>query len=476
MSQNFFFYDENIRKWMYQIIRLFSEFTVEYGIDKNGNQMYSTVPVIYGDATFSAATIARLNTENTMPNFPMISIWISNLKFDRPRTQTPTFEDVLSIRTRQYNANVGAYLPTQANAYTVKRFMPVPYDLQVKIDIVTSNTQQKCQILEQILPLFNPALEIQKVDNYLAWESLSYLELEDVNWTNRSIPVGQGSDSSYDVCTITMHTPIWMSLPAQVSKMGVIFKVIMDISGTQSGDLQDITFDTRQVVTYNNYGLLVNNGQIQIFQQSNTANGISPDVTNAFWSVSTVNSQANLASISSSPVFYGSPLEWTGILANYGKFNNGVSMIGLTYDNSPNEILGTITINPINPTILFYNANTATLPTNTIPAINKVVNPQQIAPGIGLPNANIGDSYLITSNIGSMWPYSTVNSNASANINDIVTFNGNSWITTFSADNNIGNVQFVFDNSTDLQYRWNGNAWVRGWNGPYDAASWRMII
>jgi hypothetical protein len=152
-------------------------------------------------------------------------------------------------------------------------------------------------------------------------------------------------------------------------------------------------------------------------------------------------------------------------------------MIGLSYDQSDNEILGTITVNPADHTVLLFNANTATLPSITLPAINSVVNPLVVAPGYGLANANIGDSYLLTNAIGTMWPYDTANSNATANINDIITYsNSNSWVTTFSAVGNTGNIEFVFDNSTNLQYKWNGNAWVRGWNGPYDAASWRMII
>jgi hypothetical protein len=487
MSQKFF-YDQNVRKWMYQIIRLFSEFTVQFGLNPDGSQAYSTVPVIYGDATFSAATIARLNSENVMPNFPMISIWVSNLKFERANTYTPTFEKTQSVRTRQWDANVGAYLPTQANAYTVKRFIPVPYTLTVKVDIVTSNTDQKCQILEQILPLFNPALEIQKDDNYLDWESLSFLELDDVTWSNRSIPTNQANDSSYDVCTLSFHAPIWMSLPAKVSKMGVIFKVIANINGISSGDLQDIVFNTRQVVTFNNYGLYVNDGQIRILpQHTNYPNANTDIVGNYFDALTDENDEnigmeqenTNFAPPSPAPIgqfYYGQPLEWTGILATYGKFNSGVSMIGLSFDESPNEILGTITVNPIDPTVLFYNANAATLPANTLPSINMVVDPQQVAPGIGLVNANIGQSYLITNDIGTMWPYDTTNANAHANVNDIITFTGNAWTTSFSASDNIGNIQFVFDNTANLQYRWNGNAWVHGWQGPYDNAHWRMII
>ena len=267
MAQQFF-YDNNVRKWLLQIIRFFSEFTVQYGLNPDGSQAYSTVPVIWGDSTFSAATIARLNSENVMPNFPLISIYINDMKYYRENIYTPTFEDTLSVRTRVWDANVGAYLPQQGNAYSVKRFMPAPYLMKIKVDIVTSNTQQKLQILEQILPLFNPALDIQKTDNYLDWESLTTIELEDVNWSNRTIPVGQGSDSSYDVCTLTFKLPIWMSLPAQVSKMGVIFKVITNIG--QLADTNDLITGTRQVVTYNNYRIVCKSEQSNLYLTTRT--------------------------------------------------------------------------------------------------------------------------------------------------------------------------------------------------------------
>jgi len=447
MAQTFQ-YSAQIRKWILQIMRVFSEFQVQYGLDASGNQLYSSVPVIWGDGSIQAATIQRLNSENILPSIPMISIYINNLKFDRPRTQTPTYVDSSTVRTRVFSPACGTYLPAQGNAYTVKKFMPVPYKLEVRLDIVTSNTQQKLQILEQILPLFNPSIEIQKTDNYEDWESLSYLELNDTTWSNRTIPVGQGNDTSYDISTLQFESPIWLTLPAHVSKMGVIFKVISNI-GELAG-INDIVYGTRQVVTYNNYGLFVNNNQIRILNQG-------------------VNS-SNVAGV------YGQPLDWNGILGVYGNIRQGVSEIGLTYAGDTNEIIGTITVNPSDSTIVLFNANIATLPINTLPAITAIINPESEAPNIGLPNANIGQSYLLTSDIGTNWPYNTVNSNASAKVNDIISYNGNSWITTFSANNNIGNIQFVYDNNTSSQIQWNGNAWVNGWNGPYTAENWRLII
>ena len=368
-----FFYNSGIRKWILQIMRVFSEFQVEYGLDSSGNQLYSSVPVIWGDGSIQAATIQRLNSENMMPSIPMISIYVNNLKFDRNRTQSPTYVDTSVVRTRKYDQNTGTYLPQQGNAYTVKKLMPVPYKLEVRLDIVTSNTQQKLQILEQILPLFNPAIEIQKSDNYEDWESLSYLELQDITWSNRTIPVGQGNDTSYDICTLQFESPIWLTLPAKVSKMGVIFKVITNLN--QLNDCNDLVLGTRQVITYNNYGIYVKpNNTIKILNQG-------------------VNS-ANMSGI------YGQPLDWVSILGVYGNIRPGVSEIGLTYSgNSNNEITGTITIDPSDSTNLLFNANVVTLPSNTLPSITAIINPKMEAPRIGLPNTNIGQSYLITSNI-----------------------------------------------------------------------------
>lgn len=77
-------------------------------------------------------------------------------------------------------------------------------------------------------------------------------------------------------------------------------------------------------------------------------------------------------------------------------------------------------------------------------------------------------SYRIYSNISS--------NNLYATSNDIISYNGNSWNITFNASDNIGNIQFVFDNNSNTQIQWNGNAWVNGWYGPYTNENWRLII
>ncbi len=92
--------------------------------------------------------------------------------------------------------------------------MPSPYKLSISADIWSTNTEQKLQILEQILMLFNPSIEIQTNDNFIDWTSLSVVELENINYSSRSI--GSSSETEIDVATLGFTTPIWISPPLKV--------------------------------------------------------------------------------------------------------------------------------------------------------------------------------------------------------------------------------------------------------------------
>ena len=92
--------------------------------------------------------------------------------------------------------------------------------LRINADIWASNTDQKLQLLEQILVLFNPSLEMQTTDNFVDWTSITAIHLESVQWSSRSTPVG--IDSEIDIASLTFSVPIYISPPTKVRKMGVI--------------------------------------------------------------------------------------------------------------------------------------------------------------------------------------------------------------------------------------------------------------
>ena len=227
------FYDGQIRRYITQLIRLMSNFSYA-----DGKGALVQVPVMYGDITRQVGHIIRDNSENKIPSAPRIGVYVTGMEMDRTRTADATYTGKIHLREREYDSAGKEYLNTQGKNYTVERLMPTPYTLQVSADIWSTNTEQKLQILEQILMLFNPSLEIQTTDNYVDWTSLSVVNLENINFSSRSIPVGTETD--IDVSTLGFSTPIYISPPAKVKKLGVITNVIMSIFDESKGTI-DLT-------------------------------------------------------------------------------------------------------------------------------------------------------------------------------------------------------------------------------------------
>ena len=218
---------------MLQTIRLLSNFVVKYG---DGSLV--RVPVMYGDADRQVAHINKQNSENKINSTPRIAVYVAELSLDRDRLSDSSYVGKMHFKERdtQIDPATGkeTYNQTQGRNFTVERLMPTPFTLKMKCDIWASSTDQKLQILEQIMVLFNPSLELQTNDNYLDWTSLSYMEQTDINWSSRSIP--QGTDDQIDIATVTFQLPIWLSSPARVTKMGVVEKLISSIFNP-TGDL-----------------------------------------------------------------------------------------------------------------------------------------------------------------------------------------------------------------------------------------------
>ena len=83
MAQQYF-YDQQIRRWLLQFMKLFGGFSVKMGKDANGLDNYHQVPVRYGDTTRMSQHILRNNSENTMLSVPAISCYIACLLYTSP--------------------------------------------------------------------------------------------------------------------------------------------------------------------------------------------------------------------------------------------------------------------------------------------------------------------------------------------------------------------------------------------------------
>ena len=59
--------------------------------------------------------------------------------------------------------------------------------------------------------------------------------------------------------------------------------------------------------------------------------------------------------------------------------------------------------------------------------------------------------------------------------NDIVEYNGISWVIAFDASENT-TVQFVTNSFTGQQFKWTGTQWISSWQGVYNPGYWRLLL
>lgn len=392
------FYDRQIRRYLTQIIRMLSGFSYK---DGKGNLVQ--VPVMYGDLTRQVASIIRDNSENKIPSAPRMSVYITELAMDTARLSDSSYVNKVNIRERAVDSNGIEYLRKEGKNYTVERLMPTPYDLTVNVDIWTTNTDQKLQLVEQILMLFNPSLEIQTTDNYIDWTSLSVVNLENVTWSSRSIPTG--TESEIDVATLTFKTPIYISPPVKVKKLGVIQNIITAIFADNGLEIN--INDTAYAQS------LVKDAVI--FEDEDAVPNKLPGKREALGSettlVTTSHNNYDLIFLNDGAGSYYAQLlgkgvvgaeTWTGYLKAIPQlFQPGITELRLQRTGGY-EIVGTVAVNPLDETRLTVDVDIDTLPDDTYiegrTGIDAIIDPQKSNPmQLGLSG---GSRILLLGNVG----------------------------------------------------------------------------
>ena len=501
------FYDGQIRRYLTQIIRLMSNFTYK---DADGD--IKQVPVLYGDLTRQVAAILKDNSENKLPSVPRMAVYITGLEMDRTRTSDSTFVSKVHIRERSIDANGNEYLNTQGRNYTVERLMPSPYTLSVNVDIWSSNTDQKLQIVEQILTLFHPTLEIQTTDNFVDWTSLSVVNLDRIEFSNRSIPVGL--ESEIDIATLAFSTPIYISPPAKVKRLGVITNIITSIFTESQGNIDlGISTPTNLLDSSNfeiveeriltdsegNAERIVDNGQFpndgtgeMDIRVKRTLRPRQPgsSVTNSTWLALGLYIIGNKAYVIDKGEI--GKLSWNSLFDVYpGCYKPGISQIRILKEDGT-YIVGYVTVNPLNPAELFVEWDTDTLPSNTVlpgPArnpnsytsIDYIIDPlrwnptTRLVPGLRLMLlGKIGAS--INDDGADGWKETnTPFGDLVAGENDIIEYDGKNWFVSFNTYI-ISNIEYVTNLTSGVQYRWDGYVWMKSYEGWYGQGDYSIVI
>lgn len=455
-----FFYDNQVRRFLIQFAKIFSNWYVTKGKDPNGNDILVRVPILYGDSSRQAATIIANNSASNLPSAPLITYYINGLEYEQSRTQEPSFVSKINVRQRAYDQETQTYEPTQGQAFTIERLMPVPYRLKITVDFWTTNYQQKLQLIEQIGTLFNPALEIQSTDNFVDWTSLSAVFQDGLSFSSRSIP--QGNANPIDIMSWKFYMPIWLTTSAKLKKLGVIHKVIASIfQGNTFQDIQDddLLLGTRQKISPYGYKLLLTGNRLQLLPNSEPFNPPNESLD--------------------APESPETGLYWSSLLNVYGTIKPGISQIWLQNPYMEDEIVGTIVPDPTDDRFLIYDIDPDTLPQNTLSPVSSVINPQTTGPNAGLPGPIPGKRYLLVEDVGSDDTSTVAWGNLVASANDIIEYRAeeNKWVIAFDASQSDG-VYFVTNSNTGIQYRYAGDeeVWVKSFEGFYGEGDYAIVI
>lgn len=205
IDENIFFYDEQIKKYILQFMAIFSNLSVEVGKNSTRDKAIIPVHLTYGAKDRVVAHIRGDNTQNKPLRLPALAANMMNVDLALERMKGQGQERRFNYLPR------GGLMPDDIT--TVEQRMPIPYNLTMELSIFTSNLDEHFQILEQILVLFNPQLDIQKTDDNFDWTRIASVVLLGVN-NEFNYPSGPERRVIQSSMQFSVHTHL--SVPAKI--------------------------------------------------------------------------------------------------------------------------------------------------------------------------------------------------------------------------------------------------------------------
>ena len=209
-------YHEIIKKTVVGFGTLFNN--IELRRVTSGKTEVMKVPLAYGPRQKFLQRLNQVGVNKTSVQItlPRISFEIQGFSYDATRKVSPT----------QYIRN------TQADGKEFKSFMPIPYNLNFELAIMAKNQDDGLQILEQILPVFQPSFNITL--NLVS----TLAEKRDYPVTLTSIDYEDVYEGDYDtrrtlVYTLQFVAKTYLYGPVQDKSGEVIKKAILDYSTKQ---------------------------------------------------------------------------------------------------------------------------------------------------------------------------------------------------------------------------------------------------
>ena len=227
-----YFYHQNIRKTIIAFGNLFNNITLKHQDSNNNEYSEIRVPLAYGP---TQKFLARLEQQADLNKpvaitLPRMSFEMNSLKYDSSRKTTVT----QSFKALTNDSKIK------------KVYMPVPYNIGFELNIMAKLNDDVLQIIEQILPFFQPAftVTVDMVDTIGEKKDIPIV-LDDISF--RDDYEGDFSTRRILLYTLQFTAKTYLFGPISDSTDSLIRKVQVDMYS--STDVQTARREMRYTVT-----------------------------------------------------------------------------------------------------------------------------------------------------------------------------------------------------------------------------------
>ena len=236
-----YFYNEILKKTIVSFGTLFNNIQIQ-SKDSNGNNFsVIKVPLAYGPIQKFLARVEQQPDLNTpfQITLPRMSFEFVGLSYDT---------------SRKLNQTQSFFAKSSENSDVKKVYMPVPYNMEFELNIMTKINDDMLQIIEQILPYFQPSYTLtvnlldtlgEKKDIPVVLNSISMSDDYEGNYTTRRALI----------YTLRFTAKTYLFGPSSSVSKDIIKKVSVGyVSGDTRSTSRDLTYAVTPVAAKNYTG------------------------------------------------------------------------------------------------------------------------------------------------------------------------------------------------------------------------------
>ena len=193
-----FYYGEQVYHYMVQFMSIFSGMQVSVGkSDSNPDGGLIYVPVRYGATDKVVEWIYSSQTANKPLRLPVMAAKVISLEL------APELRKGMRTEEAKTRLPRGGSLPDDLKV--IRQMQPNPAKMMVELAVLTTNNKNRFEILEQIMLLFDPDVQIFTSDDYKDHYKLNRVEMiPNVNF-EEEYPMGTSEPLFVDTYTFAIN-------------------------------------------------------------------------------------------------------------------------------------------------------------------------------------------------------------------------------------------------------------------------------